>query len=118
MQETFNVDGKHFENFLMLCNSRKITCKIPSTKYLEMRDEYINKLNWWKEVQRCIDWLYDHGLLIISRARLRNWMTKSIQFNKDNELKQKQRFADKQGGYHKKLPTYRSKPDPIWEPPV
>ncbi len=110
------MEDNYFQSFKELCEHRKIICQITESKYLEMRLEYLNKLNWWRETQKCVDWLYDNGLSVISRPRLRNWMTRSIKWAKEREQKQQTKFADKQGGYIEKAKPYKR--EPLWVPPV
>lgn len=101
----------HFENLKKKCLERKIDFKISAEKYFEMMGEYQTRLSWWKEVTKCIDWLYDNDLHACSRGRLRNWMNKSIQFAKDRELRNLSKFAEK--------PIQKVyKREPLWEPPV
>lgn len=107
---------EYYSKFISFCGERRLVCKIPETKYLEMREEYLSKLNWWKEVQKCINWLYDRDLRVISRARLRNWMNNAVRYQKEAELKQQQKYADKQKHYMP--PVFVYKQEKIWQPPT
>lgn len=93
--EEVMVLNDSFQEFIIHCQKRNIANKIKGKRYWEMKGEYDQKLKWWKEERRCIDWLYDHEMKFITSARLRNWMEKSIKFAKEDEVKRMQKYSDK-----------------------
>lgn len=114
MNETFDVD--HYLVFIEKCQKRNIKIKVKRGRYLEMREEFLLKLNWHKEIQKCIDWLYDNEKEVISLSRIRNWMRKSLEFAKQNEMKQMQKYSDKNNFVAKPQKPYKM--EPLWEPPT
>lgn len=105
-----------FGAFLERCRSRNVECAIAQPRYEEMREEFATKLMWWKEVSKCIDWMYDKGNKKITAQRLRSWMRKSVEFGKEKELKLKQEYRDKNSSGPKQ--DVKPKLMPVWEPPL
>jgi len=93
------------------CIVRGISNKISRAKYESLYQEYSDKLMWGKEVKRCIDWLYDNDKKILTSQRLRNWMRKSLEFQKQQELKNLSKYQDKS------IPKPHN-PEPLWTPPT
>jgi len=102
--------------FLDHCEKRKIEVKISTAKYLELRDEFTAKIDFWNGVRKCIDWCYDNQKKTITAARLRNWMNKEIDWQRQAQLKQQQSYQDKKNVLLKKSEVM--KPEPVWMPPV
>lgn len=69
--------------------------EISAEKYLELREEYSDRVPWWEEVRGCIDLCYDKGFKTINANRLRNRMKMAIKIQKDRALKQQQVYQDK-----------------------
>ena len=108
-------DKKLFESYEDLCIKKSIENQIGVTKYLEMRGEYEIKVNWWVQVQACLNWMSDNKKEILNASRLRNWVEKSIRFAKDKQMKDQQHFQDKQNQLKPKIKTLLP---PLWTPPV
>lgn len=104
------MENKLYFSFIQYCQKRKLEIKISESKYLEMREEYLDKVTWWPEVQKCCDWLYDNGKKQIISNRLRNWMNNSYRWNKDKVNLQK--------GDQKEKNRWKEKIEPLWTPPV
>ena len=107
--------NNYYLAFIEVTGKRHITVKITESRYIEMREEYAGKINWWDNVNRCIDWLYDRGLKDINSLRLRNWMRKAVEINKTQELKMLNYNKDKIG---KDVYKKSYKTEPLWTPPV
>lgn len=105
----------YYLTFIETCQKRNIIIKITRSRYLEMREEYVNKLNWLKEVQKCVDWLYDNEKKDINAGRIRNWMRKSLEFSKSREMQNIQRYAD---ATNILAPVKVYKTQPLWQPPL
>lgn len=103
-------------SFYELCTQRKIACEISPKRYLEMRDEYSPKLNWWEEVRGCVNWLYDKELKKITTGRLRNRMTNAIKFNREKILRAQTKESDDK--MQKLAGVTSTKKEPLWEPPI
>jgi uncharacterized protein YdaU (DUF1376 family) len=84
-----------YNKFIEESNKRNIEIDISESKYLELREEYINNENiiWFNEVKGCLEWLKDNNFKKISTNRLRNRMKKAIEFAKAKERK---RLEDQQ----------------------
>ncbi len=108
-------DKKLFQSYEELCVKKSILNQIGIKKYLEMRGEYEVKVNWWIQIQACINWLSDNKKKTINASRLRNWMERSIRFAKDKQIKDQQHFQDKQNQLKPKIKTLLP---PLWTPPV
>ena len=98
-------DTPYFQKFVELCQKRGIIISIPESRYLLLREEYNtpsmkNRLSWSKEIQNCVDWLFDTGKKNITAMRLRNWMKKAIEFQKNREIAnyEKSKFREDLGG--------------------
>jgi len=111
-----NTDDPAYKAFTALCAVRNLEVDVPSTRYLEMREEYTKKIGaaWWQQVQACVNWCYDHEKKKITTSRLRNWMVRSIQFAKEKEIKQLQNFQDKSTAPEKIKKAINT---PLWTPP-
>lgn len=72
----------------------KITNKLTEQGYMRVRADYYEKLIWFKEVKKCVDWLIDNNKRTITPQRLRNWMRKTLEFQKDQERKVKYKDQD------------------------
>ena len=105
-----------YSNFVIKCEERKLDVKVSRFRYLEMREEYLSKVNWWQEVQKCIDWCYDHEKNMITTNRLRNWMNNSIRFGKDKERKNIESLSEKKS--NKMAGRKKPKLEKLWQPPV
>ena len=110
--EDFRGRENSFDAFLDRCKVKKIQPGISPKYYFQIEDEYRGRVNFWKEVIGCIDWLFDNGFTSINAQRLRNRMKNAIKFAKDQEIKTMQHFQDK-----KFAPPAKSKVPP-WRPPV
>lgn len=109
------MEDQNYINFKNYCEGRHLICNIGVVRYLEMREEFLNRLVWWKEAKSCVDWCYDRGLRVINANRLRNWMRKSLEFARNMNLKQKQRYSDKNNFAAPRPPP---KIEPLWQPPA
>lgn len=96
------VDGENdrgkdstFDSFLDFCKEKKIIPDISLSRYLLLRAEYKQKVQWWFEVRGCINWLFDKEYKAINAQRLRNRMEFAIKRGKDQEIKLKQNYQDK-----------------------
>ena len=84
-----------YKNFVTHCEKRKMKVKIKKIRYLEMREEYVQKLNWYNEVKKCVDWCYDNEKRIITASRIRNWMNNNLKWNKEKQMKDMYKEKDK-----------------------
>lgn len=108
-EETFNP---YWDTFKGICVTKNIEIDMTKKRYLELRDEYYTKLNWFNDSKACVEWCYDKGLRKINIQRLRNWMKNALKFQKEKEIKQQQYFQDK------KFAQKPQKIPPVWEPPI
>ena len=100
-----------YQIFLNNCDLRKIKCGVKQTRFNEIMDEYSDKLAWTKETKKLIDWLYDNEMKQVTSQRLRSWMRKSLEFQKEAELKNLHKKKDLP--YQKPI----TKKEPLWQPP-
>lgn len=105
----------HFSNFMDFVEKRNMKTDIKQGRYLEIREEYKNRIAWWREVQKCINWCYDNNKKKLTSQRLRNWVTRSIQYEKDQELKRQNQKRDKNLISE---PAKKSSDIPVWQPPA
>lgn len=99
-----------YNNFLDKCKTRRIDCQIKEGAYLNLRDEFKDKVNWWQQTQDCVDWLYDQGFKKITTNRLRNRMKSAIRFQTDKE-----RIAIEK--LNKKPAAEKPSIEPLWTEP-
>ena len=95
-----------------LCKQYGIQNRVQPKKLEMLRKDYEGKLVFGKELKKCIEWLYDNDKHILTTSRLRNWLRKSLEFQKRDELKALAKYQDKC------MPQYKKyEKEPLWQPP-
>ena len=86
-----------YQAFLAACKKRNLEPKISEAKYLSLREEY--PLVWTRSVSRCIEWLDDNEKKMINANRLRNFCTRTKEYEKKEIRKNQERNQDRREKY-------------------
>lgn len=105
-----DLENPLWHRFCDNCEVVGIQNKVKPDLYLKTLDEYSPKCNVSNQVKECLYWCKEKGHKQITLMRIRNWLKKHLEFQKQAELKQMTAKQDQQF----KKPF---KDTPVWTPP-